>query len=131
MHYRLPNGETTTSMDLYSRAWRALAEPIEQLTSYKLLAFDPDLQLYDGTQSVALPARFARKLLEGLAARGANKKGVPKVKVAEVRTTACTVCGKKLHMLGRGRPRRTCTLCQKSRKKEYQRQWLEKRRGKS
>lgn len=129
--YRLPNGELTASMDLYSRAWRALAEPIEQLTGYKLVAFDPDLQLQDGMQSIALPARFARKLLEGLAARGANKKGAPKVKLAEVRTTLCKGCGKRLHMLGRGRPRRTCRDCQQSRKKEYKREWEQKRRGKS
>lgn len=42
-HYRLPDGHATTNVELYARAWKKLAAPIERALDVVLTGFDPSM----------------------------------------------------------------------------------------
>ena len=59
---RLPSGNFTNNTNYYVRAWKAEARNICKKTGWKLVAFDPDFQFFDGNKSVSLPLWAVRAL---------------------------------------------------------------------
>lgn len=61
--YRLPSGRRTDNAVYYSRAWRAVARPIERATGAKAFGFDPDIAFsLPGGRTFSLPLDVAKAL---------------------------------------------------------------------
>lgn len=77
-YYSLPDYKTVTDdIDVYIKAWRDLAEPIERELNLKMTGFDPVFTFADGnqqmpmTKSIELPVWFVRDLSQRLGAQKA------------------------------------------------------------
>ena len=57
---KLPDGTYTTNQDKYIKAWEDVAQPIADATDTELSAFDPDIRLSDGRNTVQLPLWFVK-----------------------------------------------------------------------
>lgn len=71
--YNLPDYTTTTTdIDQYINAWRALAEPVERELGMVLHGFDPEFQFRKGDPQrtnnvvVSLPVWFVKDLSQAL-----------------------------------------------------------------
>lgn len=62
----LPSGKTTNDWDRYVKAWRALCEPIEELTGIKHRAFDPGVSFRLERKNLDLPIWFLKLVNKGL-----------------------------------------------------------------
>lgn len=71
-YYNLPQRRTpTTDIDVYLKAWRELAEPIERALGLTLMGFDPSFQFRLGNAqgahtTVDLPVWFVKLLSDTL-----------------------------------------------------------------
>ena len=68
MRFKLPNGGRTNDAAEYSTAWRELARPIETITNYHLVSFDPNLQFHnsDDSDNFELSLKVAKLLGDSL-----------------------------------------------------------------
>ncbi len=60
--WRLPDNTNTNCADEYIDAWRKLAEPVEEMTGLKHIAFDPGVQFSSGDHLITLPTWFIELL---------------------------------------------------------------------
>jgi hypothetical protein len=68
MRFKLPLGGKTNDAVEYSKAWRDLAKPIETITNYKMVSFDPNLQFHndDDSDNFELSVKVAKLLGDSL-----------------------------------------------------------------
>jgi hypothetical protein len=66
LYYKLPDGKTTRSSKTYFKAWRNFAKPICEATGMKLIGFDPEILIGNGTVSIDLPNWFVQKINSAL-----------------------------------------------------------------
>lgn len=107
--YKLPNGQETDDVNVYSKMWRGLAGVIEKLVpGAKLAAFDPNLTFnIDGREGqLTLSPWFVATLAQNARATDGKKFRLPPVRV-----NPCKMCEKPIHTSGRGRTRQFCTEC--------------------
>ena len=71
-HGRMPDGVETKSAKKYAAAWRAEAAAVEQLTGWRLCAFDPGLSFHApthrATRVVDVDLELARCITNAIAA---------------------------------------------------------------
>lgn len=105
--YRLPNGEVTDDVVIYSTVWHQLGEVVTNhvLPKSRLVAFDPDFQFNVAGKLIGLPVWFVLALSKN------TRPLTGKYKRSKLVTSECEMCKRIVHKLGAGRRRRFCADC--------------------
>lgn len=64
--FRLPNGEVTTDISVYGKAWNDFAEPICKLLGARLDGMDPGIMVWFNKRAVRFDVDVLEKLYEKL-----------------------------------------------------------------